>query len=260
MGRLSGKVAIVTGGAQGLGIAIAAAYLAEGSSVAVIDINPDELDRAREKLKPSGGKLLTRVTDITDRDAVRDFVQSATDELGPIDILVNNAVWAKYQQLHEVDEETLDRMISVGLKGQIWMIQAVAAGMTGRKSGSIINMSSISGMVGMAYSPVYAGVKGGIDGLTRALAVDLGQSNIRVNAISPSAIPSPMSWRILGEAGWEGRKRRTPLGRIGKPEDIASTAVFLGSDESSFITGEVIRVDGGYCIGGAIPGVDVERR
>jgi NAD(P)-dependent dehydrogenase (short-subunit alcohol dehydrogenase family) len=259
MARLSGKVAIVTGGAQGLGMAIARAYLAEGASVAVVDVNVAELEKAKNELK-SAGRLIASSTDITDLTAVKNLVVTVQRELGPVDILVNNAVWAKYQKLDEIDEETMDRMIAVGLKGQIWMIQAVSAGMITRNRGSIINLSSISALVGMAYSPVYASVKGGIDGLTRALAVDLGQHSIRVNAISPSAIPTPMSWRILGEAGWEGRKRRTPLGRVGKPEDIAYAATFLGSDESSFITGEVIRVDGGYCIGGAIPGVDVERR
>jgi NAD(P)-dependent dehydrogenase (short-subunit alcohol dehydrogenase family) len=260
MGRLAGKVAIVTGAAQGLGRAIGRAYLTEGAAVAIVDVNAEELKNSERELRTAGDQVVSHVTDLTDRAAVRNMVQAVSKRFGPVDILVNNAVWAKYQPLNEVNEDVFDRMLAIGLKGLLWVTQAVAPAMIERNRGSIINLSSISALVGMAYSPVYAAVKGGVDGLTRALAVDLGQNGIRVNAISPSAIPSPMSQRILDEGAWEGRRRRTPLGRIGQPSDIAHAAVFLGSDDSSFITGEIVRVDGGYCIGGAIPGVDVARR
>jgi NAD(P)-dependent dehydrogenase (short-subunit alcohol dehydrogenase family) len=140
------------------------------------------------------------------------------------------------------------------------MSRTVAPAMIERQAGCIINMSSIAALTGLGYSLVYAAVKSGVDGFTRALAIDLGRHGIRVNAISPSAIPSEMSRGILDESAWEGRRRRTPLGRIGSEADIANAALFLASDESAFITGEVLRVDGGYVIGGAIPGVDVPLR
>ncbi|MDO8279075.1 MAG: SDR family NAD(P)-dependent oxidoreductase [Burkholderiaceae bacterium] len=260
MNRLLGKTALITGGARGLGLAMAKAYLAEGAAVGIIDIDKEALAAAGKELAGHGDKVTLLEANLAVRAEVGAAVATITGKIGPVNVLVNNAAWTRYQQLHELDEETVDRMIAVGLKAVFWVTQAVAPAMIERKAGSIINISSIVAQTGLAYSLVYASIKSGLNGFTRALAVDLGRHGIRSNAIMPSAIPSEMSRGLLDPAGWEGRRRRTPLGRIGAESDVANTAVFLASDESAFITGEVMRVDGGYCIGGAIAGVDVPLR
>jgi len=258
--RLNGKTALITGGARGLGLAMAKAYLAEGANVGIVDIDPATLAAAAKDLDSHRDRVLLLEADLAIRTEAARTAGRIAEALGPVNVLINNAAWTRYEQLHELKEETVDRMMNVGLKAVFWMTQAVAPGMIERKAGSVINISSIVAQTGLAYSLVYAAIKSGLNGFTRALAIDLGQHGIRANAIAPSAIPSEMSRGILDPAGWEGRRRRTPLGRIGAESDVANTAVFLGSDESSFITGEIIRVDGGYCIGGAIPGVDVPLR
>ncbi len=260
MPRLNGKTVLLTGAAQGLGRAMATLFAAEGAGVALVDINGEALAEVEAEVTAGGGKAVAIHADLSQRAAAATAVAAAESALGPVDVLVNNAVWARYQAIADLDEETVDRMLAIGVKAILWLVQAVAPGMTARRQGSIVNISSISGLTGLAYCPTYAAVKGGVNALTRALAVDLGQQGIRVNALAPSAIPTPMSRRILGEEGWEGRRRRTPLGRVGEPEDVAQAALFLASDESRFVTGEVIRIDGGFCIGGAIPGVDVALR
>ena len=232
-------------------------FAGAGASVAMVDINGDGIRALADQLADVGGRVLPIEADLTQRARAAEIVAEVQAKFGDVDVLVNNATWATYQKIDQIDEETVDRMLAAGLKQVFWMTQAVVPSMIRKGGGSIVNMSSISALTGMAYSPVYAAIKAGIDGFTRALAVDLGAQSIRVNSVAPSAIPSPMSMRILDESAWEGRRKRTPLGRIGTANDIAQAVMFLASPASSFITGEVLRADGGYCIGGAIPGVDV---
>lgn len=260
MNRLAGKTALITGGARGLGLAMAKTYLAEGAKVAIVDMNRESLKSASGDVGDQGGGVLFIEADLAVRSEAGRAVAETARALGPVDVLVNNAAWTRYQQLHEISEDVVDRMIAAGLKAVYWVTQAAAPAMIERKAGSVINISSIVAQTGLAYSLVYASIKSGLDGFTRALAVDLGRYGIRANAIAPSAIPSEMSRGILDPSGWEGRRRRTPLGRIGAESDVANAALFLASDESAFITGEILRVDGGYCIGGAIAGVDVPLR
>jgi NAD(P)-dependent dehydrogenase (short-subunit alcohol dehydrogenase family) len=257
MRQLDGLTIVLTGASGGIGSVMSRVFAGAGASVAMVDINGDGIRALADQLADVGGRVLPIEADLTQRARAAEIVAEVQAKFGDVDVLVNNATWATYQKIDQIDEETVDRMLAAGLKQVFWMTQAVVPSMIRKGGGSIVNMSSISALTGMAYSPVYAAIKAGIDGFTRALAVDLGAQSIRVNSVAPSAIPSPMSMRILDESAWEGRRKRTPLGRIGTANDIAQAVMFLASPASSFITGEVLRADGGYCIGGAIPGVDV---
>ncbi len=257
MRQLDGLTIVLTGASGGIGSVMSRVFAGAGASVAMVDINGDGIRALADQLADVGGHVLPIEADLTQRARAAEIVAEVQAKFGDVDVLVNNATWATYQKIDQIDEETVDRMLAAGLKQVFWMTQAVVPSMIRKGGGSIVNMSSISALTGMAYSPVYAAIKAGIDGFTRALAVDLGAQSIRVNSVAPSAIPSPMSMRILDESAWEGRRKRTPLGRIGTANDIAQAVMFLASPASSFITGEVLRADGGYCIGGAIPGVDV---
>ena len=259
-GQLDGLTVVLTGASGGIGSVMSRVFAQAGAAVAMVDIDGDGVRTLASEIAAGGGRVMPIEADLTQRSRAGEIVAVVQAQFGDIDVLVNNATWATYQTIDQVDEATLDRMLAAGLKQVIWMTQAAVPSIMRRGGGSIVNMSSISALTGMAYSPVYAAIKAGIDGFTRALAVDLGARAIRVNSVAPSAIPSPMSMRILDESAWEGRRRRTPLGRIGTADDIAQVVMFLASPASSFVTGEVLRADGGYCIGGAIPGVDVAAR
>jgi NAD(P)-dependent dehydrogenase (short-subunit alcohol dehydrogenase family) len=157
-------------------------------------------------------------------------------------------MWIRYGPISSIDEETLDGMLAIGLKGVIWAIQRAEPAMAARGGGSIINMCSPVAEIGLPFSAVYATVKGGIAALTRQAAVELAPKAIRVNAISPGPIRTPGTEAILDEEGWKARAARTPLGHLGEPHDIGSVAAFLASQRSRFITGVTLRVDGGLTV------------
>ena len=260
MTRLQGKKICITGGGQGLGRAFALAFGREGAAVGVVDVHAENAKRVAAEVAASGGRACAVATDLSRRDDARKAIDHVADTLGGLDGLVNNAVWARYLPLAAMDEETLNRMLDCGIKTAFWSTQAAFPWLVKAKGGSIINLSSVVGVSGVAYSSAYAILKAGLDGMTRAWAVEFGRHNIRVNSIAPSAIPSPMSTGVLSAEGWESRRRSTPLGRIGSDTDITNAAVFLMADESSFITGDVLRVDGGFSIGTVIPGLDMPTR
>lgn len=253
MDRLPGRVALVTGAAQGLGRSIALAYAREGAAVGVLDIQGAGARAVAGEIAASGGQALDAVIDVSQREQTQAGVRRVLEGFGRLDVLVNNAMWMRYGPVEDLNEESLDRMLDVGLKALVWMIQAALPAMRAAGRGSIINLASITGESGFARTSGYSAVKGGVIALTRALAVELGPVGIRVNAIAPGAIPTSMSAAVVDEAGWEVRRQRTPLGRIGTPEDVAAAAVFLASDESAFITGEVLHVDGGFAMASMIP-------
>jgi NAD(P)-dependent dehydrogenase (short-subunit alcohol dehydrogenase family) len=253
MNRLQHRAALVTGGAQGLGRAIAVALAREGAAVGVVDIDATGAGRVADEIVASGGSALPLQADVSRADQVRDAVARVIDWYGRLDVLVNNAMWSRRDPVADVTDETLDRMIGVGLKAIFWTVQAALPHLRAVGGGSIINMASLAGETGFADTSVYSAVKAGIIGVTRSLAAELGTAGIRVNAISPGAIPTQGSQATIDAAGWEARRRRTPLGRIGAPEDVAGAAVFLASDESAFVTGEVLRVDGGWGMAGSVP-------
>ena len=243
--KLKGRVGMVTGGARGIGKAIALGFLREGAKVAIIDSDKERL----EILKKETGKEKQEVTvfscDITKSGDVKEMVDRVRKEFGRIDILVNNAGIIRRGTIETVTEEDWDRVIEVNLKGTFNCCKAVAKIMKDQSYGKIINVSSIAGKVGdITSAPGYGPSKAGVDALTKTLARQLAPYGINVNAVSPHAIETEMS------AQWSEEKRREiivsiPLGRLGKPEDVAAAVLFLASEEASFITGEILDVNGG---------------
>lgn len=260
MPRLRGKRICITGGAQGLGKAFAQAFAREGAAVGIVDLNEEGAKRVAAEIAQGGGRAAWVNADVSRRDSARAAVDRIAEQLGGLTGLVNNAVWARYLPIAAVDEQTLEPMLAAGLKTAYWSTQAALPWLVKSGGASVVNMSSVVALTGVAYASAYSMLKAGLDGMTRALAVELGRYNIRVNSIAPSAVPSPMSMSVLSADGWESRRRSTPLGRLGADSDIANVAVFLMSDESSFMTGDIVRVDGGFSVGAVIPGLDMPAR
>ncbi len=246
--RLKDRVALVTGAGRGIGRAIALAFAAEGATVGVIDISGEDARTVAADAYRFAGRGIPLEIDVAERTRVHAGVQRLVDDFGRIDVLVNNAMWVRYEPITEVAEETVDRMLGVGLKAMIWTMQAAAPHMAARRRGSIVNIASPAAEIGVPGAAVYCATKGGIAALTRQAATELGRQGIRVNCISPGPIPTPGANRVVDKAGWQARRERTPLGRLGTVEEIASAAVFLASDESRFVNGDTIRVDGGLTI------------
>ena len=253
MGRLDGKVAVVTGGAHGIGRASAKALAAEGARVAIGDVDePDGRACAEEIVDAGGGALFVR-TDVTSMDDVRALVGAAVDRWGRLDVMFNNVGVAIAGSAAEISEDEWSRVIDVNLTG-VWRGMRVAIPiMLETGGGSIVNSSSVQGHVGFIGWSAYAASKGGIDALTRQAAVEYASRGIRVNSIVPGTILTEMNERILREvddpdalqAEW---RTMHPVGRVGTPEEVAAVVVFLASDESSFVTGESLRVDGGMVV------------
>lgn len=245
MQRLAGRVALVTGGGRGLGRAISEAFGREGAAVGILDLKPEVAEPAAEAIRAAGGKALAITGNVAKRQDLFDAVAKLKAEFGPVDILVNNAMWNRYGPLEEQTEEMIGRMIDVGFKGVVWGYQAVLEDMTAAGGGAIINIGSPSSVLAMKHGIMYSAIKAAVSGLTRSGAAEFGPRNIRVNAIAPGSTPTEGANLVVSEEAWERRRQRVPLGRLGAPEDIANAAVFLASDESSFITGDILFVDGG---------------
>ena len=243
--RLEGKVALVTGGARGIGRAISLALAREGVSVTVnYRESREEAEALVEEIRASGGKAESRGADVTEAGPVEEMIAGVLDAQGRIDILVNNAGIIRDALLLEMDEEGWRSVLDTNLGGIYRCTRAVVVPMVMQRGGSIINISSIAGEKGGKGQSNYAASKGAVNAFTRAMAAELGSKRIRVNAIAPGFIETEMSRRILEESG-EFIKKHVPLRRAGTPEDVASLAIYLASDEASYITGQVIRVDGG---------------
>jgi NAD(P)-dependent dehydrogenase (short-subunit alcohol dehydrogenase family) len=243
--RLSGRVALVTGASRGLGRAIAELFAAQGAVVAVLDLKEHWAQAVVDGIAAQGGRALAIGCDVSDRDAVHAAVARTAKELGGLDVVVSSAMWNKYEPIADITPETLARMSGVGFDGIVWMTQAAAPLMAQRGGGSIINIASVSALKGMVNAMLYCGIKAGVGGLTRAAAVELGGQGIRVNAISPATVATEGVKAMLDEQALAERKARIPLGRLGETEDIANTALWLASDESAFVSGQMITVDGG---------------
>jgi 2-hydroxycyclohexanecarboxyl-CoA dehydrogenase len=228
-----------------MGRAIAERLVAEGAKVAVADLDKDS---AAETAGALGAAACAIQVDVTDRAAVGAAVEEAIAVLGPIDILVNNAGWDRIAPFLETDEELWDRIIAINLKGVFHCAKAVVPGMMERRAGRIVNISSDAGRVGSSGEAVYSATKAGIVGFTKTLAREVARHGITVNAVCPGPTETPLLAEIVGEGNdrlIEAMKRQIPLGRLGRPDDIASAVAFLASDDASFITGQTLSVSGG---------------
>jgi len=243
MAMLSNKTAVITGGAQGLGFAIARALLDEGASVVLGDINAQALDKAVAKLG-APGRVAGRTCDVTSSDDINGLVHMAVEVFGSLDIMVNNAGITRDATMRKMTEEQFDQVISVHLKGCWLGTRAASAHMRENGGGSIINMSSISGKVGMIGQTNYSAAKAGIVGLTKSAAKEVGFANVRVNAVQPGVIRTAMT-DALREDVMAAKIAEVPMARIGEPEEVASVVLFLASTMSSYISGCVLEVAGG---------------
>jgi 3-oxoacyl-[acyl-carrier protein] reductase len=241
--RLKEKAAIVTGAARGIGEAIVYRFIEEGSRVTLCDMDGEALRKVEAKVTEVGGSCLTAVGNIVDRDFVQKMVNDTISTLGSVDILVNNAAITRDAILHKMSEQQWDEVIDVNLKGSFNCLQAAAVHMRRQQSGSIINISSTS-RFGNPGQLNYSTAKGGIVAMTRTAAKELARKNVRCNCISPGTIWTDML-KAVPEPVLEKLKAGIPLGRFGDPKEVANLAVFLASDESTYVIGQTINVDGG---------------
>jgi NAD(P)-dependent dehydrogenase (short-subunit alcohol dehydrogenase family) len=228
------RLAVVTGAGRGIGQAVAARLAADGLRVIAADRDPSGA--------PDG--CVATTLDVTDRAAVLD----AFAGLPRVDVVVNCAMWIRYAPIEQVDEETADGMIGVGLKSCFWTTQAALGPMRAQGGGSIVHMASPAALHGFPTAGVYSAVKGAVAAFTRQSAVELAPDNVRVNAVVPGAIPTPGAREVVDDAGYEYRRQRTPLGRLGTPEDIAGAVAFLASGDASFMTGQLLVIDDGITV------------
>ena len=246
--RLKGTICVVTGAARGIGYAIAERFLAEGGRVACLDASQSRTAPAVETLAKAG-EVRGYTVDVSARKAVAEMAAKIERDFGaPVGVLVNNAVWARFQPLAEIDDDALDRTLAVGLKASIWTMQAFVPQMQRRGSGSIINLSSASAVRGLTESMAYAAMKAGVLGLTRAAAVELSPHKIRVNTIVPGMIATAAATAQYDDVTLAARLSTMPLARFGEPSEIAAIAAFLASADSGYIQGAEIVADGGWTI------------
>ncbi|MCV7176290.1 3-oxoacyl-ACP reductase FabG [Mycolicibacterium sphagni] len=243
MSLLAGQTAVITGGAQGLGFAIAEQFIAEGARVVLGDLN---LDATQEAVNKLGGADVARavtcnVTAYADVDAL---VDAAIEQFGSFDIMVNNAGITRDATLRKMTEDEFDQVISVHLKGTWNGLKKASTVMREQKRGAIVNMSSISGKVGMIGQTNYSAAKAGIVGMTKAASKELAHLGVRVNAIQPGLIRSAMT-EAMPQRIWDSKVAEVPMGRAGEPSEVAKVALFLASDLSSYMTGTVLEVTGG---------------
>ena len=242
---LENKVALVTGAGRGIGRAIAIALAKEGAEV-IVNYNGSE-ERAKEvkqTIEENGGKASVYKCNVSDFEACETMIKDVVKEYGHLDILVNNAGITRDGLIMKMKEEDFDAVLNVNLKGTFNTIRHSARQMLKQRSGKIINISSVSGILGNAGQANYAASKAGVIGLTKTMARELGSRGITVNAIAPGFVDTEMT-EVLSEELNESACKQIILGRFGKPEDIANAAVFLASDKADYITGQVISVDGG---------------
>jgi len=253
MNNLKGKVAVVTGARRGMGRTHALALAKAGAKVAVADISLEECQRVVEEIAKQGGEAMAIKCDVSKKKEVDEMVKKIVKEFGKIDILVNNAGIAQFVPFLEMTEEEWDRTLDINLKGYFLCAQACVKEMAKQKSGVIVNIASVAmGQQGVGMSNIvhYCASKGGIAGMTEALAVELAPYNIRVNAISPGMIETPMISSIKQDSKTvEAMLAKVPMRRVGKPEEVSNLVLFLASEVSSYMTGSTVIIDGGWLAG-----------
>ncbi len=244
---LKEKTAIITGGSRGIGASIAEKFASLGANVAIIDIGNTE--QANELIKHLSDTYKIKaefyICDVSDTNACKETAAKITEDFGKVEILVNNAGITRDNLILTMEEDDFDKVINVNLKGSFNMIKACARGFVRKKYGKIINIASVSGLMGLAGQANYSSSKAGVIGLTKAVAKELGGKNICCNAIAPGFIATDMTKDLGSE---EEFIKAIPLKKLGKPEDVANVAAFLASEMSDYLTGEVIRIDGGLAM------------
>ena len=246
--NLNGKTAVITGGTRGIGYAVAQKFAEHGAKLALIAAHGGEkAEEAVKKLTDDGAEARLYVCNIANPEEVNKTAEQILTDFGGIDILVNNAGITRDNLLPALSVEDIDDVIDVDLKGAIYVTKAFIRTFVKRKAGSIINISSVVGMMGNKGQTNYAAAKAGIIGFTKSVAKEYGRRNIRCNAIAPGYIATDMTASLSAEVTEELTKQ-LPIGRLGKPEDVAELALFLAGDASGYITGEVIKVDGGMYV------------
>jgi len=245
--KLKGKVAVITGAAQGIGYATARKFLDEGATVALVDLAPQSLETARSRLKLNGETVESFAVDVTRRDQLERMVEHLRSEYGRIDILVNNAGITQDARLQNMTEEQFDRVIDVNLKGTYNCSKAVLGVMLAQGSGVILNASSVVGIYGNFGQTNYAASKFGVIGFVKTWARELGPKGIRCNAVCPGFIATHIL-ESIPEKVLTQLTERVPLRRLGLPEEVANVYAFLASDDASYINGAVIEVAGGLTV------------
>lgn len=242
-GRLQGRVALITGAGNGIGRAIAETFAREGAIVGVNDLKPEFTKACVEAITQAGGRAVDLPADASRQETVQKMVENLRQSHGRLDVMVNNAAWVRYGAIDTITEQTTERMLAIGFSGVVWGIQAAAVAMD--RGGSIINIASAAAFLGMPNALLYCGIKAGVLGLTRSAAAELGAKRIRVNAIAPGSTKTEAVAAMLTPEKLALRLAKTPLGRLGEVDDVANAALFLASDESAFISGATLSVDGG---------------
>lgn len=241
---LQGKTAIVTGSARGIGQAIALDLASKGAAVVICDVKAEWLEESAELLRNAGATFVCKELDVTSADACQNVFNEIAEECGSIDILVNNAGITRDGLLMRMSEEDWDAVLTVNLKGVFNCTKAVTRTMMKQRSGSIVNIASVVGIMGNAAQANYAASKGGVIAFTKSVAKELSSRNIRVNAVAPGFISSKMT-DVLSEEVKAQMLAAIPLNRFGTPQDVADAVTFLAGAQSSYITGQVISVNGG---------------
>ncbi len=253
MNRLHGKIAIVTGGGSGIGEAIATRFAEEGASVAILDLNRDNADKVVAQIESAGGKAKAYACDVADSSSVKEAFAAVEAELGKITTLINNAGIAHVGKVHETAPEDLDSIYNVNIKGVYHCLHHGVKLFLNNGGGAIVNLASIASTVGIPDRFAYSTSKGAVYMMTKSVAVDYLEDNIRSNCISPGRVHTPFVDGYLAN-NYAGREKEMfeklsktqPIGRMGQPAEIASLALYLASDEAAFVTGADYLIDGGF--------------
>ena len=238
------RVALVTGASRGIGAAIAARLAADGRHVVLVARNEDKLNEVRGQIEAAGGQASVKTCDISDGEAIAKLVDDVAEEHGRLDILVNNAGITRDNLLMRMTDEEFDQVILTNLRSVFVACRAAARTMVRGKFGRVVNIGSVSGVVGNAGQANYAAAKAGLAGFTKSFAKELGKKNVTANVVAPGFIETDMT-DVLPDKIKEGVKVMTAAGRMGQPEEIAAAVAFLTADDASYVTGQVLAVDGG---------------